>query len=261
MTELIKYEGGNGGMDLAQLGQVLAKSGFFADTRDAAQAIVKVLAGQELGIGPIAAMTGVYLVKGRVAIGANIMAAAVKRSGKYNYRVAELSDTVCRLVFTENGKDAGESTFTAADAKRAGTQNLDKFPRNMLFARALSNGVKWYAPDVFQTTVYTPEELHAGADTGAEFVARPEVVEVVNTATGEITSEPKPAPANERVAAMQAMRAAYDAAVAAGAEVPRPAKEDVKAMTLADIRMWTETYRAEAERVAVQPAEEPEPEF
>jgi len=260
VTELIKYEGGNGGMDLAQLGQVLAKSGFFADTRDAAQAIVKVLAGQELGIGPIAAMTGVYLVKGRVAIGANIMAAAVKRSGKYNYRVAELSDTVCRLIFTENGKDAGESTFTVADAKRAGTQNLDKFPRNMLFARALSNGVKWYAPDVFQTTVYTPEELHAGADTGAEFVARPEVVNVV---TGEITSEPKPAPANERTAAMHEMRAAYDAAVAAGADVPRPAKEDVKVMSLGDIRMWTATYRDEAERAAAQPAEAEEfvPEF
>jgi hypothetical protein len=70
-----------------------------------------------------------------------------------------------------------------------------------------------------------------------------------------------------RVAAMHAMRAAYDAAVAAGANVPTPSKDDVKAMSLGDIRMWTETYRAEAERVAVQPAEAeadergPEPEF
>jgi len=86
--------------------------------------------------------------------------------------------------------------------------------------------------------------------------------EVVNVETGEIlpvaqhlaqVAEPKPA--NERTAAMHEMRAAYDAAVAAGADVPRPAKDDVKAMSLGDIRMWTATYRDEAERAAAQPAE------
>jgi hypothetical protein len=80
MADIVRYEGGE--LALADLGSVLAKSGYFQDTRDAAQAIVRVLAGRELGIGPIAAMTGVYIVKGRVAIGANLMAAAVKRSGK-----------------------------------------------------------------------------------------------------------------------------------------------------------------------------------
>jgi hypothetical protein len=37
------------GIDVMGLGEVLARSGFFSDTRDAAQAVVKVLAGQELG--------------------------------------------------------------------------------------------------------------------------------------------------------------------------------------------------------------------
>ncbi|RDT44717.1 hypothetical protein DXF87_27490, partial [Enterobacter roggenkampii] len=36
---------------------------------------------------------------------------------------------------------------------------MDKFPKNMLFARAMSNGVKWFTPDVFSGPVYTPEEL------------------------------------------------------------------------------------------------------
>jgi hypothetical protein len=45
------------------------------------------------------------------------------------------------------------------DAKKAGTKNLDKFPKNMLFARAISNGVKWYTPDVFSGPVYVPEEM------------------------------------------------------------------------------------------------------
>ena len=173
----------NGGMDLSSLGNVLAKSGYFQDTRDAAQAIVKVLAGQELGIGPIAAMTGVYIVSGRVAIGANLMAAAVKRSGKYNYRVLEHSDKVCRIVFTEGKEQIGESVFTLEDAKRAGTKNLDKFPKNMLFARALSNGVRWYTPDVFDATVYTPDELRSGHEAQTDELPPAPPVNVV---TGEV---------------------------------------------------------------------------
>ena len=40
--------------DTMTLGKVLAQSGYFADSREAAQAVVKILAGQELGFGPIA---------------------------------------------------------------------------------------------------------------------------------------------------------------------------------------------------------------
>jgi len=82
-TELVKIEenyGGYGLADTLKLGEVLARSGFFADTRDAAQAVTKILGGRELGIGPIASMTGVYIVKGRVAIGANLMAAEIGRA-------------------------------------------------------------------------------------------------------------------------------------------------------------------------------------
>jgi hypothetical protein len=54
------------------------------------------------------------------------------------------------------------------DAQAAGLTGKDnwrKFPRNMLFARALSNGVRWYAPDIFNgATVYTPDELGAAED-------------------------------------------------------------------------------------------------
>jgi hypothetical protein len=32
----------------------------------------------------------------------------------------------------------------------------------MLYARALSNGAKWYCPDVFGGPIYTPDELGRG---------------------------------------------------------------------------------------------------
>ena len=161
------------GLDIASLGDILAKSGYFQDTRDAAQAIVKVLAGQEMGIGSIAAMTGIYIVKGRVTLSANLMAALIKRSGHYNYRVTELSDTACEIEFSENGQVIGTSRFTMQDAAKAklGGDNWARFPRNMLFARALSNGAKWYTPDAFGgSPIYTPDELGAAVDEDGEVI-------------------------------------------------------------------------------------------
>jgi len=150
------------------LGDVLAKSGFFNDAKDAAKAVVKVLAGRELGFGPIASMTGVHVVQGKPSIGANLLGAAIKGSGRYNYRVAHLDDTRAEVVFFEHGQEAGRSSFTMDDAKKAGLSGKDnwqKYPRNMLFSRALSNGARWYCPDVFSgVTPYTPEELGAEVD-------------------------------------------------------------------------------------------------
>jgi hypothetical protein len=177
--------------DAERAAQAMAKSGFFKDTSHAAQAIVKVLAGQELGFGPFASMTGVSIIQGKPTIGANLMAAAVKRTGKYNYRVIKLDNNECDLAFYENGQEVGHSKFTIQDATKAGLTgkgNWTKYPRNMLFARALSNGQRWYAPDVFNgALVYTPDELGA------------EVDEEGNAIDGEIVTEPsKPEPLPQR---------------------------------------------------------------
>jgi hypothetical protein len=160
------------------LGKILAQSGYFADSKEAAQAITKIIAGKELGIGPVAAMTGIHVIKGKISLSANLIAAIIKRSGRYDYRVKRLDAEVCVLEFTDGGKPAGESSFTMKDAAAAGltNENLRKFPRNMLFARAMSNGAKWYCPDCFIAPVYTPEELQAD-DHAAEPAAAAPVIE------------------------------------------------------------------------------------
>lgn len=158
--------------DLARVGEVFVKSGFFADTRDAAQAIVKVMAGQELGFAPIASMTGVYIVKGKVSLSANLIAAAVKRSGRYTFRVRKHDATVCEVEFFEcdklgNKESIGFSSFSIEEARAAkltDSATWKNFPRNMLYARAISNGAKWHCPDVFGGPVYTPDELGATID-------------------------------------------------------------------------------------------------
>ncbi len=151
--------------EVERAAKAMVASGYFADTKAISQAVVKILAGQEIGFGPFASMNGVYIIQGKPSFGANMMAAAVKASGRYNYRVVEMSDEVCEIAFIENGQECGRSKFTIADAKKAGTKNLDKFPRNMLFARAMSNGVRWYCPDVMNgSAIYTPEELGVETD-------------------------------------------------------------------------------------------------
>jgi hypothetical protein len=147
--------------EIMSIGKAFAESGMFPDIKSAAQAIVKIQAGAELGIAPFAAMSGIHIISGKPTIGAGVMAAMVKASGKYNYRVTEQTDKVCSIIFYEGAEIIGTSTFTIEDAKKAGTKNTDKFPRNMLFARAMSNGVKWYTPDVFAGPVYVPEEMES----------------------------------------------------------------------------------------------------
>lgn len=145
--------------DVMAIGKAFAESGMFPDIKSAAQAIVKIQCGQELGIGPFQSMSGIHIISGKPTIGAGVMAAMVKSSGKYNYRILEQTDKKCSIDYYEGKEFIGNSTFTIEDAKKAGTKNLDKFPRNMLFARAMSNGVKWFTPDIFSGPVYVPEEM------------------------------------------------------------------------------------------------------
>ena len=185
--------------ELKRLGIMLATSGYFETAQKQDQAVaqmcVKVLAGRELGFGPFASVNGIHVIKGKPAISANLMAAAVKSNPRYDYRVRQMDNDGAKIEFFEivDGKreSLGVSEFTRQDAKAAGTQNMDKFGRNMMFARAMSNGVKWFAPDVFDgNVVYVPEELGATVDGDGN------VIDVdyrsVDKATGEVLSTTTP---------------------------------------------------------------------
>ena len=148
--------------EVQTLGALLAKSGYFQDAKDAAQACVKVLAGQELGLPPIASMMGIHVIKGKVELSANLIASLVRRHG-YDYVIERHDNTGCVIVFlSKEKKQLGKSSFTEADAKAAqiGSDMYRKFPRNMYFSRAMSNGAKWFCPEVFSgVPVYGQGEL------------------------------------------------------------------------------------------------------
>lgn len=167
--------------DAAQLAEYVAQSGYF-DTKNKAQALMKIAIGIELGIGPLAAVRGVLIDDfGNISITANLQAALVQRSERYKYEIVKHDETQCVIEFFERSTRAdtgwrslGISTLTMAQAVKAGmnTQWSKKdnklvekitwrnYPRNMLFARALTNGVKWFAPAVTAgIPVYDPDEI------------------------------------------------------------------------------------------------------
>ena len=148
--------------EIKEIAQVFIQSGLFRDTADQAKAIVKIMAGNELGIGPFAAMRGFNIIQGQLAPAANFLGALIKASGKYDYRVTESNALKCHIEFFTNGAKIGDSEYTIEDAQIAGLANKDnwrKYPRQMLFARTLSEGGRMHCPDVFMWSVYVPEEL------------------------------------------------------------------------------------------------------
>lgn len=205
-----------------RIASIFAASGFFSDTKQAAQCVVKILAGRELGFGPFASMQGIHVIQGKVALSANLIAAAIKRSGKYNFRVTEMTAEAVEIAFYEWGEEIGKSRFTKADASAATTQNMSKFPRNMLYARAMSNGAKWYCSDIFAGGVYTPDEMGGSVDSEGDYVS------------GEVVAS-KQLP--ERPAALiKALADWHEEATRARANGIEPAPRDMDTATYDELR-------------------------
>lgn len=160
--------------ELAELGNALRDSGYFKDTRTVAQAAVKVLAGRELGLGPVESMRSLHIIEGKIEMSADLLAQRVKAHPKYDYRVTRLDDQACHIDFYQIGNAAvdllGTSKFTMQDANTAGLVKSGgawkTFPRNMLFARAVSNGVAWFCPDAAGGgRIYVEGEIGGGTGT------------------------------------------------------------------------------------------------
>jgi hypothetical protein len=180
--------------DMQDVAKAFAASGYFKDATDVAKAYTKVLAGSELGIPPMQAMTGIHIVEGKPTLSAALVGALIKRSGRYDYRVATLTDTECVLMFFQDGEELGESRFTMDDARKigvAGKQVWQKYARNMLLSRALTNGARWFCPDVFGGAVYTPEEMGANVDEDGDVIDSASPAAGASTPAGSQPSAPQ----------------------------------------------------------------------
>lgn len=146
--------------DAAAIGKVFYDSGMFKDIKSAAQATIKIIVGATWGFGPAASINNVHIVEGKFQLGYALLGAIVKSSIGYDYKVLKLENDEVKLEFFKDGESLGISSFSAQDARAAGTGNMGKYPRNMLMARALSNGMKFYCPELLNgVQVYTEGEI------------------------------------------------------------------------------------------------------
>lgn len=213
--------------EIEQIGKAFVASKMFGDDMDrTSMAITKIMAGQELGLAPFASMRAVHVIEGNATLSANTMAGMVKSSGRYDYDIKKKDLTGCEIDFFEmrGGKRVkiGTESFDIDEAKMAGMfdpecanapiehnirkitmykkgggswqkdgcnckANWKNYPKAMLFARCISNGVRTYCPDVFSgMLVYTPDELNAQVRADGTVID-------VDPSTGEVTSPEKPA--------------------------------------------------------------------
>ncbi len=148
--------------DLSRVSQMFLDSGFFGDIQKAAQAGVKIMAGMELDIPPMAAMREVHVFEGNTSLSGPLLAALIKRSDKYDYRIKGVNNRGAKIAFFEHGEHVGDASFTLQDAKDAGLMhkpNWKKYRKDMFVWRALSRGKRMYAPEIGYGSLYLKGEI------------------------------------------------------------------------------------------------------
>jgi hypothetical protein len=210
----------------------------FPDIQSEAAACAKIIIGRGLGLSDYDSMTGLHIIKGKAVLAAHLMAASIKRAGKYDYR-AKCSDTECSIVFfgrTMDGKweQIGTTEFTMDDARRAqlGGDNWRKYPTAMLFARCISAGYKQHCPDALGAApVYVEAhgemEITDDAPKTRAALPAPEVVEATTMPQDAPVSVEAPKPVRKR-------KAAPEASTPAPAPAPKPAEQAEPADTYPD---------------------------
>jgi len=154
-----KWKGAGVPEQLASEAAVMVASGFFKDAKTTAQALVKIMAGRELGFTAFQSMKYIHIFETggnvQMQIGYPLVAARINASPNYRYEVEEHTDKACRIAFYRlsqgSERKLGVSALTIEEAQRAGLTNKStwmNWPRTMLFARALTNGAKWYCAEV-----------------------------------------------------------------------------------------------------------------
>lgn len=175
------------------------KSGMFPNLTSVHQAVVKILAGKELGLGPFASIDGFDIIKGRISPSGNLCLAMIRSSSKYDYRVKRRDAKGCVLSFYFKkadgslGEHLGDCSFGEAEARQAGLlsqDNYKKYPSQMYLNRAATDGQKMFCPDMFcGAKVYTPEEL-GGIPSRDDLPAQPQSTEQTQDAEIEKSSHP-----------------------------------------------------------------------
>lgn len=152
--------------DMERMARAIAVSKLFG-VQNAEQALALCLVAQAEGRHPATAAQDYHILQGRPAKKADAMLRDFLGAGG-RVQWHELNDKIADATFTHPAGGAARIDWTLDRAKRAGltTPMWSKYPRQMLRARCVSEGVRTVFP-MATSGMYVPEEVADFADAPA----------------------------------------------------------------------------------------------
>lgn len=149
--------------------EMLVKSGFLPPSiKTPEQALAIAIKGVEVGLPMMQSFAQINIINGKPTIGAEGMQFLIRKNcPSARVDIMERSLERCVIRASRPGNSTTEFEFSMDDAKRAlllANPSWQKFPRNMLFARCMSDVARSMFPDCIGGIGYTPEELGATVD-------------------------------------------------------------------------------------------------
>lgn len=149
--------------DVAKLAQHIADTEFVPDTMRGKPAAVAaaILAGREAGIGPMASLQHIHLIKGKPGQSAQLMRQLVLAAG-HELRYVDTTDSRCVVEGKRRGEDEWTRVAFTADQARKARIDLGGYPEDKLVARATARLCRRKFADCIGGMPYTIEELQDG---------------------------------------------------------------------------------------------------
>jgi hypothetical protein len=179
--------------DIEKAGSYIAKSGLFG-VKSPEQAVALMLVAQAEGRNPFEAARDYHIIQGRPALKADAVLTRFQQAGG---RVEWLEYTDTKVVGKFAHPQGGSVTvdWTIDRAKQAGLiskDNWKNYPRAMLRARCISEGVRTVYPGV-ASGIYTVEEVQDMGTVPPEPEMEVVIPEQAKPAEGQETTIPKTA--------------------------------------------------------------------
>jgi hypothetical protein len=172
------------------------------------------------------AMKDMSIVEGKLEMDYPLIARKIRESDKYDYSTVEHTNEKCAIKFVELDEDSEvvkeqvieytiqdglkadlidnirDDGSVKARSKRGSKMPWEKHTKNMLFARVMSNAVKWFCPDVTGGSVYHKGEISNAPDIGTRDDTEPSEGVGAKVVDGDFEAEQsaketKPCPEHE----------------------------------------------------------------
>jgi hypothetical protein len=167
-----------------QYAKALADSGLLPEDyrRQPANILWAIDYGEMLGLAPMAAITGVHVIKGKPTASAGLISALVRRAGHKLRVKGDGKSATCQIVRADDPDFTFEVTWTlkrnndgnpsAEEAGLTGKDTWRNYPAAMLKSRVITQCARDACEEALFGLHYTPEELGAEVDEDGIVIGR-----------------------------------------------------------------------------------------